>query len=160
KAPPAGRGLRWMRRQWGRRGWIRCRSACPPGLASSGDTTIRGVILNTLRTTHKGVKLQFHNSRPPLTEGERRPACILGVMSERVDLRSDTVTHPTPEMRRAMAEAELGDDVWGDDPTVIALEERAAELTGKEAGLFVASGTMGNLVSEMAQVPRGGEIIL
>jgi threonine aldolase len=76
-----------------------------------------------------------------------------------IDLRSDTVTHPTPEMRRAMAEAELGDDVFGDDPTVIALEQRAAELTGKEAGLFVASGTMGNLVSLMAQVPRGGEII-
>jgi threonine aldolase len=76
-----------------------------------------------------------------------------------IDLRSDTVTQPTPEMRRAMAEAELGDDVFGDDPTVIALEERAAELTGKEAGLFVASGSMGNLVSLMAHVPRGGEII-
>ena len=74
-----------------------------------------------------------------------------------IDLRSDTVTHPTPEMRRAMAEAELGDDVFGDDPTVTALEERAAELTGKEAGLFVPSGTMGNLVSQMAHVPRGGE---
>lgn len=58
-----------------------------------------------------------------------------------------------------MAEAEVGDDVFGDDPTVLALEERAAELTGKQAGLFVASGTMGNLVSLMAQVPRGGEII-
>ncbi len=76
-----------------------------------------------------------------------------------IDLRSDTVTHPTPEMRRAMAEAELGDDVFGDDPTVNALEERAAEVTGKEAGLFVASGTMGNLVCLMAHVPRGGEII-
>ena len=79
--------------------------------------------------------------------------------TRRIDLRSDTVTHPTPEMRRAMADAELGDDVFGDDPTVIALEQRASELTGKEAGLFVASGTMGNLVSLMAQVPRGGEII-
>jgi len=77
----------------------------------------------------------------------------------RIDLRSDTVTHPSAEMRRAMADAELGDDVFGDDPTVSALEQRAAELTGKEAGLFVASGTMGNLVSLMAQVPRGGEII-
>lgn len=77
----------------------------------------------------------------------------------RIDLRSDTVTHPTPEMRRAMAEAEVGDDVFEDDPTVIALEERAATLLGKEAGLFVASGTMGNLVSVMAHVPRGGEII-
>ena len=76
-----------------------------------------------------------------------------------IDLRSDTVTQPTPEMRRAMAEAELGDDVFGDDPTVIALEERAAELTGKEAALFVPSGTMGNLVSQMAHVARGGEII-
>jgi len=76
-----------------------------------------------------------------------------------IDLRSDTVTLPTPEMRRAMYEAELGDDVYGDDPTVNALEERGAELTGKEAGLFVASGSMGNLVSLIAHVPRGGEII-
>jgi len=82
-----------------------------------------------------------------------------GMPHDLIDLRSDTVTHPTPEMRRAMAEAELGDDVFGDDPTVIALQERAAELTGKEAGLFVASGAMGNLVSLMAHVPRGGEII-
>jgi threonine aldolase len=76
-----------------------------------------------------------------------------------LDLRSDTVTHPTAEMRRAMASAEVGDDVLGEDPTVNALETRAAELLGKEAGLFVSSGTMGNLVSLMAHVPRGGEII-
>jgi threonine aldolase len=76
-----------------------------------------------------------------------------------LDLRSDTVTHPTAEMRRAMAAAEVGDDVRGEDPTVNALEDRAAELLGKEAGLFVSSGTMGNLVSLMAHVPRGGEII-
>ena len=80
-------------------------------------------------------------------------------MPDLIDLRSDTVTRPTPEMRRAMAEAEVGDDVFRDDPTVIALEERAAELTGKAAALFVASGTMGNLVAHMAHVPRGGEII-
>ena len=76
-----------------------------------------------------------------------------------IDLRSDTVTHPTPAMRRAMAEAEVGDDVFGDDPTVNALEERAAELLGKEAGLFVASGTMGNLVAQMAHLGRGQETI-
>ena len=76
-----------------------------------------------------------------------------------IDLRSDTVTKPTPEMRRAMAEAEVGDDVFGDDPTVIALEERAAELLGKEAGLFVASGAMGNLVAQMAHLARGQEAI-
>ena len=62
-------------------------------------------------------------------------------------------------MRERMAQAEVGDDVFGDDPTVLALEARAAELTGKAAALFVASGTMGNLVSHMAHVPRGGEII-
>src|SRR5207344_754255 len=75
------------------------------------------------------------------------------------DLRSDTVTKPSPAMRRAMAEAEVGDDVFGDDPTVNALEERAAELLGKEAGLFVASGTMGNLVAQMAHLARGQETI-
>ena len=80
-------------------------------------------------------------------------------MPDFIDLRSDTVTKPTPAMRRVMAEAEVGDDVFRDDPTVIALEERAAELTGKAAGLFVASGTMGNLVAHMAHVPRGGEIV-
>ncbi len=80
-------------------------------------------------------------------------------MPDLIDLRSDTVTRPTPEMRRAMAEAEVGDDVFEDDTTVQALEERAADLLGKEAGLFVTSGTMGNLVSQMAHVPRGGEII-
>jgi len=77
----------------------------------------------------------------------------------RIDLRSDTVTHPTDEMRRAMAAAELGDDVFGDDPTVNALEDRAAALLGKPAGLFVASGTMGNLVSLLAHLPRGYEAI-
>jgi threonine aldolase len=76
-----------------------------------------------------------------------------------IDLRSDTVTKPTDAMRAAMAAAEVGDDVFGEDPNVNALEERSAELLGKEAGLFVSSGTMANLVSLMAQVPRGGEII-
>ncbi len=77
----------------------------------------------------------------------------------RIDLRSDTVTQPSPAMLRAMVSAELGDDVFGDDPTVNALEERAADLLGKEAGLFVASGTMGNLVAQMAHLGRGQETI-
>jgi threonine aldolase len=76
-----------------------------------------------------------------------------------IDLRSDTVTRPSPEMRRAMAHAEVGDDVLGDDPTVNALEERAAELLGKEAALFVSSGTQGNLVSQLAHLQRGMETI-
>ena len=64
-----------------------------------------------------------------------------------IDLRSDTVTRPTPAMRRAMAEAEVGDDVYGEDPTVNALEARTAELLGKEAALFVPSGTMANQIA-------------
>ncbi len=77
-----------------------------------------------------------------------------------VDLRSDTLTRPTDAMRRAMAEAEVGDDVFGEDPTVNRLEEMAAERMGKEAAVFVASGTMANLVSLLAQCRRGEEIIL
>ena len=77
-----------------------------------------------------------------------------------IDLRSDTITKPTPAMRQAMAEAEVGDDVLGDDPTVSRLEEMAAARLGKEAGLFVASGTQGNLVSLLTQCGRGDEVII
>ncbi len=77
-----------------------------------------------------------------------------------IDLRSDTITKPTPNMRDAMARAEVGDDVFEEDPTVKKLEEMAAERTGKEAGLFVSSGTMANLVSMLAHCGRGEEIIL
>jgi threonine aldolase len=77
-----------------------------------------------------------------------------------VDLRSDTVTRPTPEMRRAMAEAQVGDDVLGDDPTVNRLQAMAAERLGKEAALFVPSGTMGNLAAVLSHCGRGDEIIL
>ncbi|MCG6894669.1 MAG: low-specificity L-threonine aldolase [Desulfobacteraceae bacterium] len=77
-----------------------------------------------------------------------------------VDLRSDTLTQPTEAMRRAMAEAEVGDDVFGEDPTVRRLEEMAADRTGKEAALFVSSGTMANLVSELTHCRRGDEMIL
>lgn len=79
---------------------------------------------------------------------------------ELVDLRSDTVTKPTPEMREAMAEAEVGDDVFGDDPTVIRLQETAAEMLGKEASLFVPSGTMGNLLALLVHCQRGDEAIV
>jgi threonine aldolase len=79
---------------------------------------------------------------------------------EYIDLRSDTVTKPTPEMREAMAKAEVGDDVYGDDPTVNRLQAIAAEMTGHEAGLFVASGTMGNLSAVLAHCQRGDEVIL
>ena len=77
-----------------------------------------------------------------------------------IDLRSDTITKPTPAMRRAMAEADVGDDVFGEDPTVNRLEAMAASRLGKEAALLVTSGTMGNLAALMAHCGRGDEIIL
>lgn len=77
-----------------------------------------------------------------------------------IDLRSDTVSHPTPDMRRAMAEAIVGDDVYGEDPTVIQLEADAASMFGYEAGLLVTSGTQGNLIALLTHCERGCEVIV
>ncbi len=79
---------------------------------------------------------------------------------EYVDLRSDTVTLPTPAMREAMAKAEVGDDVYGEDPTINHLQEMSAEMMGKERGLFIASGTMGNLAAVLTHCQRGDEVIV
>ena len=79
---------------------------------------------------------------------------------EYLDFRSDTVTKPTEEMRRAMAKASVGDDVYGDDPTVNELQEYAAELTGMEAALYVCSGTMGNLAAMMSHCSRGDGVLI
>ncbi len=76
-----------------------------------------------------------------------------------IDLRSDTVTRPTPEMRAAMAAADVGDDVYGEDPTVNRLEERAAEIFDKEAALFVPTGTMGNTIAIKLHTKHGEEVI-
>src|ERR1700732_2726626 len=76
-----------------------------------------------------------------------------------IDFRSDTVTKPTPAMRRAMAEADVGDDVYGEDPTVNKLQARAAEIFGREAALFVPSGSMGNLIAIKTWTHHGGEVI-
>jgi threonine aldolase len=77
-----------------------------------------------------------------------------------IDLRSDTVTKPTARMRAAMAEAEVGDDVFGEDPTVRALEEESAGLLGKEEGMFVASGTMANQIAVLTLCGRGQAAIV
>ena len=77
-----------------------------------------------------------------------------------IDLRSDTVTQPTDEMRRAMAAAEVGDDVFGEDPSINELQERAAAILGKEAGLLTSSGTMSNLISTLAYSSHGDEIVM
>ena len=81
-------------------------------------------------------------------------------MRAHVDLRSDTVTEPTDEMRRAMAAARVGDDVYGEDPTVRALEEECAELLGHPAGLFVPSGTMGNQIAIHLLTRPGDEVLI
>ncbi len=76
-----------------------------------------------------------------------------------IELRSDTLTRPTSGMRQAMAEAEVGDDVYGEDPTINALQARVAELLGQEAGLFVPTGSMGNLLGVWSLVERGEEVL-
>src|SRR5258708_32738050 len=81
-------------------------------------------------------------------------------MTRVVELRSDTFTLPTESMRRAMAAAEVGDDVWDEDPTIHRLQQRAAEMVGKEASLFVPSGTMGNLCALLTHTHAGDEAIL
>jgi threonine aldolase len=81
-------------------------------------------------------------------------------MKDFIDLRSDTVTKPTPAMRKAMAEAQVGDDVFGEDPTVNLLQEKVANLLGKEAALFVPSGTMGNQLSIKSHTQPGDEVII
>src|SRR4030043_2370651 len=85
---------------------------------------------------------------------------IGGDMKEFIDLRSDTVTKPTPAMRKAMTEAEVGDDVFGEDPTVNALQEKVAKILGKEASIFVPSGTMANQLAIKSHTQPGDEVII
>jgi threonine aldolase len=100
----------------------------------------------------KGFRMSF-------TTATTREASEAGARPAPVDLRSDTVTKPSPEMRRAMADAEVGDDVYGEDPTVNRLQQRAAEIFEREAALFVPSGCMGNLISIKVWTQPGNEVI-
>src|SRR3954454_19637978 len=113
---------------------------------------------------HSGLRLAFGFCTPLGAVWQMlRPhprSCYATAMAAIVDLRSDTVTRPSPAMRRAMAEAEVGDDVFGDDPTVIKLQEYAAELFGMEAALLFPSGTQSNLAALMSHCQRGEEVIL
>src|SRR5579872_824929 len=90
-----------------------------------------------------------------ISEPEKQPASTLAI-----DLRSDTVTRPTPEMRRAMAEAVVGDDVYAEDPTINKLQARAAEIFGREASIFVPSGSMGNLIALKTWTRHGEEVVI
>src|SRR4029077_6417953 len=90
-----------------------------------------------------------------ISEPEKQPASTTAI-----DLRSDTVTRPTPEMRRAMAEAPVGDDVYAEDPTINKLQARAAEIFGREASIFVPSGSMGNLIAMKTWTHHGDEVII
>jgi threonine aldolase len=93
-------------------------------------------------------------------KGVQNRFVYIKVNMDRIDLRSDTVTQPTPAMREAMSKADVGDDVFGEDPTINKLQEMAAERMGKEAGLFVPSGTMGNLTAVLTHCQRGDEAIM
>src|ERR1700720_1215646 len=97
--------------------------------------------------------MQSELDQPDVSQSEERKT------KRAIDLRSDTVTQPTPEMPRAMAEAEVADDVYGEDPTMNRLQERAAQIFQKEAALFVPSGTMGNQVAIRVHTQHGQEII-
>src|ERR1019366_7079857 len=97
--------------------------------------------------------LRMHSSFPETDANQTKPSATA------IDLRSDTVTKPSPEMRQAMFEAEVGDDVYGEDPTINRLEKRAAEVFGREAALFVPSGTMGNQIAIKLHTHHGQEII-
>src|SRR6266851_2699197 len=99
-------------------------------------------------------------SNDPGGRGSLRAQGPLPLPLRWIELRSDTFTKPTPAMRRAMADAEVGDDQYGEDPTVNRLEERAASIVGKEAGVYVASGMLGNLCGVLSQTQRGDEVIL
>jgi threonine aldolase len=89
----------------------------------------------------------------------KKPLGEFVLTNEWIDLRSDTVTRPTAAMRAAMAAAEVGDDVYGEDPTVNRLEARAAEIFGREAAIFVPTGTMGNLIAMRLHTQHGEEVI-
>jgi len=89
-----------------------------------------------------------------------KPTLVRATIADVIDLRSDTVTRPSPGMREAIARAEVGDDVYGDDPTVNRLQERAAELLGKEAALFVPTGTMANQIALLCHCERGDEVLV
>jgi threonine aldolase len=96
---------------------------------------------------------------PTTATAESAEAPAKPAVQPAIDLRSDTVTRPTAEMRRAMAEAEVGDDVYGEDPSINRLEQRAAEIFGREAGIFVPSGTMGNCIAIHLHTRAGQEVI-
>src|SRR5262249_9378858 len=130
--------------------------ATPIRCASSSSGTVRRAASSTTSPTDHPLVLS-RSAQP----GRARSARLSAMSVERpVDLRSDTVTRPTPAMREAMARAEVGDDVYGEAPTVNRLQERVAELLGKEAALFVPSGTMANQIALHLHTRPGDEVIV
>ncbi|TMS36110.1 hypothetical protein L596_003361 [Steinernema carpocapsae] len=119
-------------------------------------------IASPLRSFSSLVRKKKSIQFPPLFSRAKMYASAASSIHEKtyVDLRSDTVTKPCPQMREIMAKSIVGDDVYGEDPTINELESRCAKLFGKEAALFVATGTMGNLIALMANTQRGDEIIV
>src|SRR5215471_2657237 len=136
--------------------------------SSSSDFVRSAVVKRSLRAIHKR-RLSYQTGVEGLVSPSSHPVKLEYSMYQtasysssthsRIDLRSDTVTRPSPEMRRAMFEAEVGDDVYREDPTINRLERRAAEIFGREAALFVPSGTMGNQIAIKLHTTHGQEVI-
>ncbi|PIC35677.1 hypothetical protein B9Z55_014961 [Caenorhabditis nigoni] len=127
---------------------------------SIGKPSFRNFATARMTQTTNGINGNGHSASTDLLDTPSAYTQKSNKTHTSIDLRSDTVTVPSLEMRQAMAEAIVGDDVYGEDTTTVRLEQRCAELFGKEAGLFVASGTMGNLLAIMAHCQRGEEIIV
>src|SRR5581483_3720339 len=130
-------------------------SASPTAASSSPTKSSRSSWQDEKKISRKAAK----PPRIPNSVFLRVSAPLRDHPKHMIDLRSDTVTKPTPEMRRAMMDAEVGDDVYGEDPTVNHLEQRAAEIAGKEAALFVPTGTMGNTIAIKLLTEHGQEVI-
>ena len=134
------------------------------GVAGAGEPPLRGVAEDPRRRgcSQGGGFPPLHFRRPDPGDRARplRRRAICSIIAKMTDIRSDTVTAPTPAMRKAMAEAEVGDDVYGDDPTVIRLEAMAARMLGKQAALFVPTGTFANQLALFTWCARGSEVIL
>src|SRR5262249_21390924 len=120
----------------------------------------RGAREEASRAARRGGRRQGQDEGRGRREGRGEGRAGAAEALDAIGLRSDTVTRPTPARREAMARAEVGDDVYGEDPTVRALEERVAALCGKEAALFVPSGTMGNQLAILTSTRRGDEVVI
>src|SRR5262249_6004292 len=148
KTPAAGRAMAAWRDRWRTTHRPLCnqrlRRHCTEATGPSNPASMIRIAMG-MGVLYPHFPVGMH--RTSVRSGRGRPPILAPAVTGRIDLRSDTVTRPTPDMRRAMADAEVGDDWYGDDPTVNLLQEACAEAAGKDAALYVATGTMANEIA-------------